>query len=159
MFSVELDAETIERSDTGSITGTVWMRMDEIAFPEPGWNDFIVVVLGWWTNEAAALIAGTKTSGEFMFMDGPFTVSVAPVGDSWRLECNRRRKNGVVREHEASATAGEVTTALVIGADAVLGVCAKKGWQSKDIEELRSGRAALVHAAGANIKGFVDPQL
>lgn len=133
--------------------------MDDVAFPEQGWNDFVVVILGWWTSEAAALIAGTKTSGELMFMDGPFSVSITVDGERWKLDCNRRKRNGMTLEHSAKAETASVAAALVGGADAVLERCEKEHWQSSDIDELRRGRAALAHAAGATLKAFVDPRL
>lgn len=159
MFAVEIDEESIERSEKGSITGSIWLKMDDTAFPEQGWNDFIVVVLGWWTNEAAALIAGTKRRGELVFMDGPFSVEVSAEGERWKVECNRRRRNGKTLEHRATIGVSDVAAALVRAADTVLGRCEKGQWTSPDIEELQRGRDALAHAAGANLKSFVDPRL
>lgn len=159
MFAVEIDQESIEKSENGSITGSLWLQMDETAFPEQGWNDFVVVVLGWWTNEAAALIAGTKRRGEFMFMDGPFSVDISPEGERWKLECNRRRRNGKTLEHRGTVDVSEVAAALIRAADSAIERCEKAHWKSSDIEELQRGRAGLAHAAGANLKSFVDPRL
>jgi hypothetical protein len=159
MFAVEIDPATIEKADSGSITGFIWLQMDDDAFPEQGWNDCVVVVLGWWTNEAAALVAGTKTRGELLFMDGPFSVAIAVQSEGWKLECNRRRLNDTVLEHRATTAAADVAAALVRGADTVLEHCEKKAWSSSDIDDLRRGRAALAHAAGANLKAFIDPRL
>ena len=159
MFAVEIDQESIEKSENGSITGSIWLQMDDTAFPEQRWNDFVVVVLGWWTNEAAALIAGTKRRGEFMFMDGPFSVDVSAEDERWKLECNRRRRNGKTLEHHAAVAVSDAAAALVRAADTVLARCEEARWKSPDIEELQRGRAALAHAAGANLKAFVDPRL
>ncbi len=159
MFAVEIDEESIEKSANGSITGSIWLQMDDAAFPEQGWNDFVVVILGWWTNEAAALIAGTKTRGELMFMDGPLSVAISAEGERWKLECNRRQRSGRTLEHRATVEVSDVAAALIRAADAVLQRCEKERWKSSDIEELQRGRAALAHAAGANLKGVVDPRL
>jgi hypothetical protein len=159
MFAVEIDPGTIERSQSGSITGTIWLKIEAAEFPERTWNDFVVVILGWWANEAAELVAGTKTRGEFMFMDGPFSVSIAADGESWQLDCNRRRRDGLVREHRAKAAATDIANSLVRSADAVIALCKRNAWQSSEIDELERGRAALAHAAGANLKAFVDPRL
>jgi hypothetical protein len=159
MFAVEIDQELIEKSESGSITGSIWLQTDDVAFPEQGWNDFVVVILGWWTNEAAALVAGTKKRGELMFMDGPMSVAISAEGDRWKLECNRRRRNGTTLEHRATVDVSDVAAALVRAADIVLERCEVENWKSSDIEELQRGRAALAHAAGANLKNFIDPRL
>src|SRR5213595_3106402 len=117
MFALEIDPATIEIAASGSITGAIWLHADDIAFPETDWNDFVVVVLGWWTNEAAALIAGGKTRGELMFMDGPFSVSIVPHGDAWKLDCFRRKRNGTALEHSFLTEAVVLADALVRAAD------------------------------------------
>jgi hypothetical protein len=159
MFAIEMNSGTMERAASGSITGAIWIQLGDIAFPEQAWNDFAVVILGWWTNEAAALIAGTKTRGEFSFMDGPFSVSIAADREDWKLECTRRRRSGTTAEHTGHSTATAVRDALLHASEAVLAVCDKNGWQSSDIDELRRSRGALAHAAGMNVKSLVDPQL
>jgi hypothetical protein len=159
MFAVEVREETFEKAASGSITGVIWLQMDAIAFPEQGWNDFVVVILGWWTNEASALVAATKNRGEFGFMDGPFMVSVIANGDTWQLDCNKRGRNGTALVHKATVTATEIASGLIHCADIALKRCDKNGWSHADVDELRRGRAALAHAAGANLKEFVDPKL
>src|SRR5256885_4625928 len=125
MFALEIDPATIEIAASGSITGAIWLQSHDIAFPETDWNDFVVVILGWWTNEAAALIAGAKTRGELMFMDGPLSVAISAEGERWKLECNRRQRSGRTLEHRATVEVSDVAAALVRAADAVLQRCEK----------------------------------
>ena len=63
------------------ITGTLFVELGGNAFPDAGWSDFPVVVLGWWVRAALALQrTGAPTS--FMFMDGPFELELRRAGPS-----------------------------------------------------------------------------
>lgn len=64
------------RLEKGVVTGQIWLTVDGQAFPEPGWNDFAVVVLGWWTEAIADLLDGAPYR-ELLFMDGPYLAAIS----------------------------------------------------------------------------------
>lgn len=69
------DESTLEKSGYGSITGEIYFQFENFYFPERGWNDFVVVLLGWWIKSAETLeVSSVGTTVEFLFMDGPFYV-------------------------------------------------------------------------------------
>ncbi|MEL6328097.1 MAG: hypothetical protein AAFR38_00415 [Planctomycetota bacterium] len=57
-------------------TGNIWVELNGDGFPERGWADFPIVVLGWWSE---ALISQRPNQRiQWRFMDGPFELSFEP---------------------------------------------------------------------------------
>jgi hypothetical protein len=48
MIEIYADESTLERSAIGGITGLIFLRGPNGAFPDEQWTDFSVVILGWW---------------------------------------------------------------------------------------------------------------
>lgn len=70
-FRIELDEDTMSKPSS-LVTGEIWLRAGDFDFPSAHWNDFVVVLLAWWT-QALLELEETKTA-EWSFMDGPWTV-------------------------------------------------------------------------------------
>jgi hypothetical protein len=79
-LKVEIRLDSLTQSARGAVFGEVAFAIDRSYFPEQKWNDFIVVVLGWWSGKCAALLRGAPQD-ELWFMDGPFLVNVAAFPD------------------------------------------------------------------------------
>ena len=56
----------------GTITGEIYVANNGHYFPEKGWNDFPVIILGWWVNSFLGYIKSDLSAFEFCFMDGPY---------------------------------------------------------------------------------------
>ena len=56
---------------------------DGTFFPEEKWDDFAVVILGWWLQEALSI--NTDNKHIFNFMDGPYYLEVSLVDDFYML--------------------------------------------------------------------------
>jgi ParB-like nuclease domain len=67
-FYLVVDPDSLELS-RGSITGKIHISNATCTFPEPEWNDFVVVVLGWWLEAAAEVSGRQGTEGLLRFMD------------------------------------------------------------------------------------------
>lgn len=142
-FAVRADASALRRSATGSITGPLVLEIDGDTFPAPTWNDFPVVVLGWWIR-AVLDLQRTGASGSCMFMDGPFEFGLKRAGASfWELRLVERRVAGVQVVRSEQVSPAEVLLAVHSAADAVLKVCKERSWSSRDIDELQAARNAL----------------
>jgi hypothetical protein len=142
-LDVAVDLKDLERTERGSIVGRVWLVLDDYAFPERGWSDLIVVVLGWWIEELLQ-IQSEETTMTLLFMDGPYSVRLrAPAeGDLWSVSLLRDR--GPIdarREAAGSVKLTELRTAVVSVAREVLAACRKKGW-SDDQEVVKLTRLA-----------------
>jgi hypothetical protein len=75
------------------------IQVGEVWFPEKSWDDFAVVILGWWLEELRTLERTDNGRASLLFMDGPFEVRIFRVkGDLLTIECiNRSTRKAVVR--------------------------------------------------------------
>jgi hypothetical protein len=55
-----------------SVSGTLFIRLDDIYFPAHGWGDYVVPVLDWWT-ENVMRIHYPDSEVKNRFMDGSYT--------------------------------------------------------------------------------------
>ena len=133
---VVVDLSSMARGGTGAITGTVALRAGDIWFPNRSWNDFVVVVLGWWTRQAAALRSGDPARFDFMDGDYSFVVRPAPKGLA-SLTCLRGRGDAAAILEEVEVSTADVVSEVMKGAQQVLGFCAQRRWESPDTEALR----------------------
>ncbi len=137
---IVVDTRSFNRSGSGTITGPIWLthgRRDEkqSAFPGERWDDFPVIILGWWLS---ALAGGAREEVACSFMDGPYEFTVKDAGDTLlRLRCLGRGIDAgeVVADFQTPATA--LYDAVRGAAAAALAECDRRGWAGRDVEELR----------------------
>jgi len=142
---IALEPTAFDQAKSGAITGPIWLRHEGIEFPERGWSDFPVVVLGWWLRNAAELASGAKTA-LCSFMDGPFEFSISTEASGlYQVQLAERRVGGksVLSEFTVDATA--LHSALRTAVATVLGECNRRGWTGPDVEDLRASTHAGRH--------------
>jgi hypothetical protein len=69
--------ETLQIGAYGSVTGAIWLKIGEQAFPDEGWTDFVVTLLEWWTNGLLRLASNSRATEKVPFMDGPYGVWIS----------------------------------------------------------------------------------
>ncbi len=120
---------------TGSITGLVFWRVNGHGFPDDAWNDFVILVLGWWTTAIIHLLTGTTKTETMDFMDGPHSILCHSVDNS--VDCqfvDRRTEN---RSLEAwSGETRELGCAILLAGKNVLRSCHERRWTNMDIQTL-----------------------
>lgn len=80
MADVVVDVESLKsRSSNGNVTGLVCLRVGEEHFPDSQWNDFPIIVLGWWIAGLLEIVQGQADTFEGRFMDGPYSFIVDAV--------------------------------------------------------------------------------
>jgi hypothetical protein len=89
--------ETVVRPETlsiesGKIVGEIFVTGEEIHFPERGWNDFPVIVLGWWLTALQRPPTGLGVQ-IFRFMDGPYEFVVR--SESVRIKFDFLRQGAI----------------------------------------------------------------
>jgi len=83
---IVVQPETLLPGSAGPATANIWLESGSIGVPAVGWNDFAIVVLGWWSDALLRLIRGVSSREEVRFMDGPYSVLLDSVGsDRWKL--------------------------------------------------------------------------
>ena len=121
-----------------SITGQLFLRSGNTCFPCEGWNDFPVVVLGWWMRELAGDAPTGRRCIRCRFMDGPYAFEVLPSAGQWEVRyceppgparCWRLPNDGV-----------DFLASLRQAATVVVRHCQQQGWETDDVARL----AALI---------------
>jgi hypothetical protein len=130
--SIEIDLSTLERSESGTITGVIHLHLGSQAFPETSWNDFPVVIVGWWLDALHRLRDGSANHAECRFMDGPCLFNVQPAGQSWRLEAVHHDE---VVQVELVDPQLLWRSAVSTAHDLVI-VCQQRGWEGRDVQVL-----------------------
>ncbi|NES97677.1 MAG: hypothetical protein F6K32_21195 [Desertifilum sp. SIO1I2] len=76
-MNIEVKFEGIKSSQLITKSGQVLLKIywvnNGVYYPDKDWIDFAFVILGWWITTILKLIEGQQ-EGEFMFMDGPYSI-------------------------------------------------------------------------------------
>lgn len=143
---VVVEPDTLERSVHGEITGRVWLRdgrrEHQADFPEVGWSDFPVALIGAWAIELqrfARVLPSGDAVARCHFMDGPYSFTVHAVGaGAWRISCVEERAFGHSTPGQVWVTdSASFLDGLHRAARATLAACDARGWWDADTETLR----------------------
>ena len=88
-------------SGPGSVFGEINVQLGEFHFPEEGWTDFMLIILGWWIDAALMIRGGESRVEDFLFMDGPFMISGRLRDSQIYLEFIENRKSRTVKHAAA----------------------------------------------------------
>lgn len=142
-FEVRVLPETFVGAQSELVTGTVFVKVDSYNFPEATWNDFVVIVLGWWLGKVADLQAGTINTCRCRFMDGPFWFDIESLSSGlWKIRFIDDRRNEVC-EAEGNFEPQSVIKNLLQATDSVIKECNERRWTSDDLETLIEKRKQL----------------
>jgi len=87
---VNINKDSIRIAEDGTVFGNIFLLLkeDNFFFPQNEWNDFILVVLSWWSREIIHLLNGDIEIGSFCFMDGgyEFLIGKNP-NNTYYLQC------------------------------------------------------------------------
>ena len=134
-MTVTVDTQRFEY--VGNITGPIWIEVAGRAFPYSKWNDFPVIILGWWLQELHRLLTGEVDRIECYFMDGPYHFEIVNSASLLTITCCRDDEISVLVETQMEKIQ-DFTRSLVKSAQAVLNLCRERGWLSSDIDQLRT---------------------
>jgi hypothetical protein len=143
---IALDLQTFRQSpEGGNVTGVIFLELPDRAFPEKGWSDFPVIILGWWTDALLELEVPTRREVLWRFMDGPHGVTLTKVtGDA------------STRVFEFPL----MHNALLEAAERVVVHCDENRMFSKDLETLRENvqrlRASQMQRVGASRSAHIE---
>ncbi len=86
-IKVEFDSRLLPRfiEGTSPLLFEITWEYDRVEYPMKNWSDFGLVVLGWWIAIALKLFKG-EDRGEFLFMDGPYSVTAKYYRETGEIE-------------------------------------------------------------------------
>jgi hypothetical protein len=134
-FDVIVAEGTLARSSLGSVTGVLFTQLGSQAFPEVGWNDFPVVMLGWWLRDLQLGLGSKGTLVRCDFMDGPFSMEFTTLP---KEECRVRLVNRNDQEtwEEGVVARKTVLESVSRAAATIFRACRKRTWESDDLTNL-----------------------
>ena len=133
--TVVLQEDTLRRDASGTVTGIVFCYINDEAFPEQAWNDFVVIVLGWWVAGIIRMLKGNSRAETMDLMDGPYTVFCEGSDRTVRCRFVDRRSNDKTVAVWSGSTVDLAREILAAGKTA-LRTCHQNNWMDPDIELL-----------------------
>jgi hypothetical protein len=111
--------------------------LDRVSFPAHQWDDFPVVILGFWLTNIEPLLLGQSTMCECPFMDGAYQFDV-------RMEHKDLFSVTLVERHvdeKETLLTADVDCELLIGqllaaSEIVVHTCKSNGWNDDDMLNL-----------------------
>jgi hypothetical protein len=135
-FLLRYDADTLRRSTKGSITGNLYVELGTFVFPDRGWSDFVVVILGWWLEALSRLIDDNRVA-ELEFMDGPYAMRATAVDlSTCTLECLQKAGAAIVLS-KASVDVAQMFRETQQVAAQLVKACDARSWRSPDVDALK----------------------
>jgi hypothetical protein len=131
MFRVVVDPESFTETAAGAVTGKLHVEFDGVCFPDDGWWDFPLVVLGWWLDAL-----GSDQDFELRFMDGPYRVAGSRTGGDVRLRLLRSGSSGDVEVAAGTADASTVLAEIEAAATRAVAYCSQASLPTEGIERL-----------------------
>jgi hypothetical protein len=151
-----LGDDSLSRSNSGHIHGLLCIQVEELRFPSADWNDFVVVVLGWWCRACHELIGNGNGSPEVPFMDGPYRVQMQRhEKQSIELKLIENRSSGSAVQHQAHVSEDVLLESVVAAAEKTVSECGKRQWWSRDVDELADAVKSLKQARLRSLLGAV----
>jgi hypothetical protein len=122
----------------GPATAGIWLVIGGCEFPSAGWNDFVVVVLGWWSDAILRLLKNNSGRERVHFMDGPYSVEISKT-QSQTLHLRMFAGPSGGREvAEGEADIKRFVSELAAQSRQLLDECRRREWWSPAAETLAS---------------------
>lgn len=154
-LSVSLDSFSARQG--GSATAGIWVTIGGQDFPAQGWDDFVVVILGWWASALVRLLRGLSQREMVDFMDGPFTVEAEIRSETLLLWGREGARREAVR-CTAEGPALPFVSAVLAESERVLLACRESGWWSRDADALERATAELRAETSQLVSGAPEPE-
>ena len=145
---LKIPIESLEELASGRIYGSVHLQMADVEFPSAKWSDFVAVVLSFWCDGLAKVLAEPDQTVDVRFMEGPFLVRLGPIVNAKIVvSLIDNGSPGAVGEPTEVSLEPLMRNALQT-TRAVIDRCRSWRFSSSDIEQLVVSRDHLVRACG-----------
>jgi len=140
-----LDVASLTAKRTGSVTGNIWVSVDDITFPGVSWHDFPVPVLEWWARAVISLRRGKGGSARCSFMDGPFAFNLVRLSsEKWQIQLLDCHGDTEQLEYSAEVRPDQVIHEFQRISASLLDYLDQHELRSPDIERLRRAHVGLI---------------
>lgn len=136
LFCIQVAPETFLTRSSDSLIGHIWISIGDRAFPSVAWDDFPVVILGWWIESWLLTSSEDHGTARCDFMDGPYWFEITASEESVIVQCFRDSLAGSELLHNTACKRSSVTGALLAASETILQHCSELKWTSKDLDNL-----------------------
>jgi len=151
LFSIQVAPDTFMKRASGSVVGHIWISIGDRAFPSVAWDDFPVVILGWWIESWLLTSSEEHRTARCNFMDGPYWFEIqTSEAERAIVQCFRDSEAGSKLLYKTGCKPSSVTGELLAASESIFQVCQERKWTSRDLDNLfrlysnlRSSRARL----------------
>jgi hypothetical protein len=142
-ISIHVETASLRIRANGPATANMWLVINGREFPAHGWNDFVVVVLGWWATALLEVLRNPRTLATIHFMEGPYAVKVCMSPSGLLQLCAVEGSN---RNIEVAVGEGEIhafISGVISQSHEVLDLCRREVAWSNDAAILESSVDSL----------------
>jgi hypothetical protein len=137
LFSIQVAPDTLMKRASGSIIGHIWITIGDWAFPGAAWDDFPVVILGWWIESWLLVSSEDHATARCNFMDGPYWFEITTsAAEHAIVQCFRGSETGSKPLRKTTCRRSSVTGALLTASETMIQVCKELHWTSRDLDNL-----------------------
>jgi hypothetical protein len=135
MVEIVVDTSSLRsRNPSGNVTGRICLSVGAEYFPDPQWNDFPIIILGWWIEGLLEVVHGRAKTFEGRFMDGPYFFLVEHMhGTSASITLHEPKDS----RHQAIGLRALLVSAAAAGAQ-VAHASKVNGWSNADLTHLEA---------------------
>lgn len=138
LIEIYVEPHTLQSDDAGeNITGTFYLNVGGIYFPEEDWTDYVVLVLLAWMRFLDFWNDGVVSAEDFAFMEGPYFVHLETEDDETlgiRLVDMMDDSPNLILE--GMILVEEMAFALGDAVAVVIEECNRQGWHTIATDEL-----------------------
>ena len=136
-IEIIVDTESLSMYEKSkNIIGEIYIKLEDIYFPQFKWTDFVIVILGWWLEAILKISTSRKNmSSKLMFMDGPVYMRAIKVNEDI-IEIELIERDVVQSRLECSIN--QLMNSLLMAAKKVISEIENRNWASRDIDSLKS---------------------
>jgi hypothetical protein len=133
-ISLVTDASALEIRQHGPAIAGICLITESGTFPQVGWSDFVVVLLGWWSGALLKVLHNEHEQVRVHFMDGPYAVDLSRSAGSLQFSMIARDRD----VGSGQAAVKPFAVEFILQSRTVLDACRLRRWWSADAETLES---------------------
>ena len=135
-LSINLEEKSFAIDSKGLVTGRIRFLVDQNAFPDSEWNDFVLIILEWWLQSVISLSLDSEGTAELRFMDGPFYVTVKREGNEMALDFIDNMNHNTM--FQASCSFDSFKNMIINTAAKAIKEVKFQKWESEDAQKLNN---------------------
>lgn len=128
-----IDPNRCRRGTRGHVTGPLFVDINGYAFPHSTWDDFVVIVMGWWLSAVLPDAHRYAANVRLQFMDGSYHIEICDSTSEHVLKCF---SNDRLVRTETRFSMNSLRDSCLESARLLVRHCQSRNWSDGDIDHL-----------------------